>query len=513
MAKTIQEELKGISPVQRTLFHALKHRFGLRLGWRDADLLYAVRRMFVPAHYAPGKTILRPGDCLDLFTVLGAGTVKTICPDERGKRTVILQIVGDGHAFGLPSLAHPGEVRRFGAVAHSQSLVGLLTPEALEDVIDRLDTPRRLRMLTYGWNANIGLLLEKRLLLSLPVADRIWYALARLAAGFSSDNGAPRGAGLCLTQTDIAQLIGATRSTVNRKLKGLGKEVISSRRGRYVVHREPPFAASSFASPLRPGGSSITEEATRTDVLACLRQQAARAGLPPAAARAFAQHARLVVCAPGRQIALPDHSEALSLLITGAARVECPGPGDDPLTLLFAKPGWLILGGAPPVDRAGFRAVAQVESCAAVLTSDGLSHVVDAMTAGEFLRFLSFGWRVLSHHLWRSCLFLMMGERDRVLHQLTQLAHDFPAPHELGTIIDLDLSAADVARLVGANEARVGRHMRQLTRQRRIACVTQPRNRIVVIGPSFGARCDGHRVDTRSRGAEMPLVAAGRCSD
>lgn len=504
MANTLQEDLRDVSPAQRTLFYALKHRFGVRLGLRDVDLLYAVRRMFVPAHYAPGKTILRAGDCLDLFTVLGAGTVKTTCTDARRKRTVTLQVVGEGHAFGLPSLAHPSEVRRFGAVAHSQSLVGLMTPEALEDVIDRLDTNRRVRLLTYGWNAHIGLLLDKRVLLSLPAADRIWYALARLAAAFPGNDGAAGGAGPCLTQTDIGQLIGATRSTVNRKLKELGKAIISCRRGRYVVHHQPPFAVSSFASPLRPGGVSINDDATRKDVLACLRQQAARAGLPPAAVRAFAQHARLVVCAPGTQIALPDRNEALSLLITGAARVECPGPGDAPLTLLFAKPGWLILGGTPPVGRAGFRAVAQVESCAAVLTSDGLAHVVDSMTAREFLRFLSFGWRVLSHHLWRTCLFLMMDEGDRILHQLMQLAHDFPAPHERGTLIDLDLSAVDIARLVGADETRVGRHLRRLSRERRIAFVSHPRKRIVVVKVLTSTRRNDGVDDTQFRPADVP---------
>lgn len=504
MAKTLREELRDVSPAQRTLFRALKRCFGERLGLKDSDLFYAVRRMFVPAHYVRGKTMLRPGDCLDLFTVLGAGTVKVTCADERRKRTVILQMVNEGHAFGLPFLARESEARRFGAVAHSQSLVGLLTPDALKDIIDRLDTSQRLRLLRYGWNAHIGLLLEKRLLLSLPVADRIWYALARLAVRFPSGNGAAGGGGLCLTQTDIGQLIGATRSTVNRKLKGLGKEIISCRRGRYLVHRQPAFASSPFRSPVRPGGSLINDEVTRKDVLFCLRQQAARAGLPPAAARAFAQHARLVVCAPGTQITLPDRSEALSLLITGAARIECPGPGDDPLTLLFAKQGWLIFGGTPPVGRVGFRAVAQVESCAAVLTSDGLAHVVDTMTAGEFLRFLSFGWRVLSHHLWRTCLFLMMDESDRVLHQLTQLARDFPAPHELGTTIDLDLSAADIARLVGADETGVGRHLRRLNRERRIAFVTHPRKRIVVVNVPTSARREDGGDDTRFRPADVP---------
>ena len=95
----------------------------------------------------------------------------------------------------------------------------------------------------------------------------------------------------------------------------------------------------------------------------------------------------------------------------------------------------------------------------------------------------------------------MMGECERVMHQLTQLAHDFPAPHELGTLIDLDLSAADLARLVGADETQVGRHLRRLSRDRRIAFVTHPKKRIVVLGLRPGVRPDDGGDDSGYRGA------------
>lgn len=481
MPNNVHDELKELSPSQRTLFHAMKRRFGGRLGLSDEVLLDAVRRIFVPPHYAPGKSILREGDLLDLFTVLGAGTVKVTCLGARN-RTVILQMVADGHAFGLPSLARAREGRRFGAVAHSQALVGLVTPDALRDVIDQLDAGRRLRMLTYGWNASIGLLLEKRLLLSLPVADRIWYALGRLALRFPSGARESGAIDLHLTQTDIGELVGSTRPTACRELKALGRQVVSGHRGHYVVHHQPPFAGRiDFGCPA-PSGSLLGDDVARRDVLYCLRQRAQRMGLSSKAIEAFAHNARLVVCAPGAQIALPDRSEALSLLVSGAARVECLGPAGDPLTLLFAKPGQLIVGGVSSGGGVGFRAVAHVESCAAILTRDGLERVVAAMSAAEMLQFLAFGWRAFSHHFLRTCLFLTMKDEERVRHQLEQLATDFAARHDAGTIIDLPLTRIDIARLVAASEASVSRCLAKLERDGRIAFVDGPSKRIVVVG-------------------------------
>jgi CRP-like cAMP-binding protein len=482
MTKGIQDGLRDLSPGQRTLFHALKQRFGARLGLTDADLLYIIRRTFIPPHYAAGNSILRVGDYLDHFTMLAAGRVQITCDDDHGKK-VIVQMIGAGHAFGLPSLARAWEPRRFGAIAHSESLIGLLTPDALRDIIGRLDTSRRLRLLMYGWSANIGLLREKRLLRSLSLKDRIWFMLAKLSLR------APGSAGagvldLDLDQSEIGKLVGGTRSTVNRKLRGFGRNVLSrNEEGRYVVHQQPPFATTrDFACAVPIGARPIDDDLARKDASSRLRQHAGRMGLPPAAVQAFVHHARLVICPAGTQIALPDRSEVLSLIVSGAARVECPGATGEALPLLVAKPGWLIMGGAPAEGRVGFRAVAHVESCAAILTADGLRWVVEAMTASEFLRFLSFGWRVLSHHTWLGCQSLVTGEPERILHLLRQLAIDFPAAHDDGTIIDLPLSATDIANLVAGSKESVRRHLNALERRGQIAFVDGAIRRIVVRG-------------------------------
>lgn len=482
MGKSIQDQLLQLTPAQRTLFHGLKQRFAEQLGLTDADLLLIVRRTFIPTHYPAGRSILRPGDYLDHFLMLAAGIVKTTCTDGKGT-TICVQMINDGHAFGLPSLARPDEPRQFGAVAHSESLIGLMTPDALRAIIGRLDTPRRLRLLMYGWSANIGVLREKRLLRSLSARERVWLMLWKLAAK-SSAHGAERGrVNVRLTQKDIGEIVGTTRSTVNRRLKALGKQVLSKRRGRYVVHEQPPFAApADFATAAPVGGSPLNDDFERKEMFARLEHHLRAIGLPPDAIKAFVRHARFIIFPPGTQVALPNHEEALSLLISGAALVECPGPQGERLPLLFAKAGWLILGGVPRAVGVGFRSVAHVESCAAVLTIEGLAHVVDAMTAADFVRFLSFGWRVLSHHTWRACIALITKERERIFQLFYQLAHDFPAAHDDGTIIDLPLSVSDIAGLVAANETGVRRHLAQLERAGRVRMVEGRGKRFLLIG-------------------------------
>ena len=162
--RSIRSEQKRLTPAQRTLFRAMKLRFGERLG------LKRQRSRCTRCGGCSCRRTTRLGrpSCARATVSISSRSWARVrsrrpAPTSGGRGPIILQMVGDGHAFGLPSLAHPAEVRRFGAVAHSQSLVGLLTPGSARRISSIGSTPRiASRLLTYGWNANIGLLLEKR---------------------------------------------------------------------------------------------------------------------------------------------------------------------------------------------------------------------------------------------------------------------------------------------------------------------------------------------------------------
>jgi hypothetical protein len=62
------------------------------------------------------------------------------------------------------------------------------------------------------------------------------------------------------------------------------------------------------------------------------------------------------------------------------------------------------------------------------------------------------------------------------------LALDFPASHDDGTIIDLPLSRADIAKMIAASESGVSRLLLALERDGRIAFVDEAPKRIVVVG-------------------------------
>jgi len=64
---------------------------------------------------------------------------------------------------------------------------------------------------------------------------------------------------------------------------------------------------------------------------------------------------------------------------------------------------------------------------------------------------------VLSRLLYEKCLHLTMPLRDRLVHELGVLAHDFGERRDEGILIDLPLTQADLAALVVASRANVSR--------------------------------------------------------
>src|SRR5437667_436387 len=76
----------------------------------------------------------------------------------------------------------------------------------------------------------------------------------------------------------------------------------------------------------------------------------------------------------------------------------------------------------------------------------------------------AYSWRALSWLLYEKCLLLTMPLRDRLVHELEVLAHDFGQPDPAGVLIDLPLTQADLAELVVGSRAKVSRCVADLRR-------------------------------------------------
>jgi CRP-like cAMP-binding protein len=110
---------------------------------------------------------------------------------------------------------------------------------------------------------------------------------------------------------------------------------------------------------------------------------------------------------------------------------------------------------------------------------------------------MAYTWRVLSRLLYEKCLQLTMPLRDRVVHELAVLAHDFGEPHDDGVLINLPLTQADLAQLVVASRANVSRCLAALRRARLLEFVGR---RILLTGgfPEVGIH-GGVPFGTRNR--------------
>src|SRR5438876_910888 len=155
-----------------------------------------------------------------------------------------------------------------------------------------------------------------------------------------------------------------------------------------------------------------------------------------------------------------------SSAIAGAVKVLCQGRRGVPVLVQIARPGQFF-GLASLFDRPGprqFSAVAHVPAVVAMMSQEVMNGVVAGLPAGRALQLMAYSWRALSRLLYEKCLLLTMPLRDRLVHELEVLAHDFGQSDPEGLVIDLPLTQADLAELVVGSRAKVSRCVADLRR-------------------------------------------------
>jgi len=109
-------------------------------------------------------------------------------------------------------------------------------------------------------------------------------------------------------------------------------------------------------------------------------------------------------------------------------------------------------------------AIESVPAVVAMMSQEVMNGVVAGLPAGRALQLMAYSWRALSWLLYEKCLLLTMPLRDRLVHELEVLAHDFGQPDPAGVLIDLPLTQADLAELVVGSRAKVSRCVADLRR-------------------------------------------------
>ena len=137
-----------------------------------------------------------------------------------------------------------------------------------------------------------------------------------------------------------------------------------------------------------------------------------------------------------------------------------------PVLVQIVRPGQFF-GLASLFDRPGrrqFSAVAHAPAVVAMMSQEVMNGVVAGLPAGRALQLMAYSWRALSRLLYEKCLLLTMPLRDRLVHELEVLAHDFGQSDPEGLVIDLPLTQADLAELVVGSRAKVSRCVADLRR-------------------------------------------------
>ena len=198
------------------------------LGDEDRRIVLAAARR---RRFARGEVVFHDGDPGDTLHLIVQGHFAVRMTTPLGD-VATLRVCGPGEHFGELAVLAPGP--RIGGVV---SLDGGETMALHRDTFGDL----RARMPSVDAALTDALIAEVRRLavalvdaLYVPAEQRVWRRLRDLVAIYRSGDG-PVVIGV--TQDDFAQLVGTTRSTANRVLRG-GEEkgVVALARGRIEVH-------------------------------------------------------------------------------------------------------------------------------------------------------------------------------------------------------------------------------------------------------------------------------------
>jgi len=165
-----------------------------------------------------GEIIFHAGDPGDALFVVVSGAVKITLPTEDGDEA-ILATLRSGEAFGELALLD-GAPRSASAAAMEPTQVLVLTRSRFEELVDAVPAIRTALLRTLA--AEIRRLTEQVAELHfLDIPARLATRLLRLA----DEIGAPHPDGSIrldgrITQAELASMIGSTRQTVNRSLRG-----------------------------------------------------------------------------------------------------------------------------------------------------------------------------------------------------------------------------------------------------------------------------------------------------
>jgi len=205
-----------------------------------ADLTHeeaeAISSKIFRRHYAKGQIIFSQGDPSNSIYIIEKGRIKVSRQSPDGKELVLYSL-GEGRYFGESAL-FISEPRRSVATTTEPTDLLVMTREDFMHVIEA--NPRIALVILAGLGHRLKMANQKAEdAVFLDVPTRIIRALLRLA----NSSGQPVGEGILitrkLTQTELANIVGTSRESVNKWLRTSERQGLISYERRAITLLQP----------------------------------------------------------------------------------------------------------------------------------------------------------------------------------------------------------------------------------------------------------------------------------
>ena len=199
------------------------------------DNLSELAGLCMPRTYHHDQLLWYQGDPGDYLVVITRGLVKVTVTSDNGDEMVLITL-GPHELVGELSLVDRGP-RSASVVALKETQCLVIPRTAMIDLMQR--RPELVDPLLKALGVMVRRLTEQAIdLVFLDLTARVAKLLAREAGHRLADSDATIAVKLGLTQTEIAQMVGATRPAVNRAVQVLVARGLIAVQGRKIIIRD-----------------------------------------------------------------------------------------------------------------------------------------------------------------------------------------------------------------------------------------------------------------------------------
>lgn len=235
---------------------AVLSRVGFLAGL-DASVVFALAQQLRQVQMSRGDTVYRQGEPADGLHIVLEGKVKICCHSADG-REQLLAIRGPSDIFGTVSVLDSGP-RTATATAVTDVCTAIVDNETLQGWMT--DRPQIAHQLLRFMAGQLRMARNHRLdVIFDDVPSRVAKELLSLAQRFGVQQGQSWRVTHDLTQTEIAQLVGATRESVNKALCDfVQRGWITTDAKTTVIHRPQQLAKRAWGARTPATGSGVAD--------------------------------------------------------------------------------------------------------------------------------------------------------------------------------------------------------------------------------------------------------------